>query len=81
MTDNDLLLKKTIADVMKIGVDAVDDNSSMDTIKEWDSLKHLNLVLALELAFGVSFTEEQTMEIVSLPLTRLVLSELGVKFD
>ena len=46
----------------------------------WDSLKHLNLVLALEEQFGVSLTEEQSVEILSYPLIKAVLGEHGIEF-
>jgi acyl carrier protein len=52
----------------------------MDTVDSWDSLKHLNLVLALEEQFGVSLTEEQSFEILSYPLIKVVLAEHGVAF-
>ncbi|WP_215357943.1 acyl carrier protein [Polynucleobacter sp. UB-Raua-W9] len=81
MNQNEILLKKTLSNVLGVGSDALDDDSSMDTISTWDSVKHLNLVLALEDAFSITFTEEQTMEIISYPLIKLVLAEHGVSFD
>jgi len=81
MNQNVILLKKTLSNVLGVGQDALDDDSSMDTISTWDSVKHLNLVLALEDAFAITFTEEQTMEIISYQLIKLVLAEHGVSFD
>jgi acyl carrier protein len=81
MNQNEILLKKTLSNVLGVGADSLDDNSSMDTISTWDSVKHLNLVLALEDAFNITFTEEQTLEIISYPLIKLVLAEHGVSFD
>ena len=46
----------------------------------WDSLRHMNLVLALEEAFGIAFTPEQTVEILNFPLIKEVLKEHGVEF-
>lgn len=81
MNQNEILLKKTLSNVLGVGSDVLDDDSSMDTISTWDSVKHLNLVLALEDAFSITFTEEQTMEIISYPLIKLVLAEHGIVFD
>ena len=47
-----------------------------DTIKSWDSLKHINLVLALEEEFGVSIPDEEAANITSYTLIKLVLEEL-----
>lgn len=73
-------LKRVMADVFGIDASTIDEMSSVDTIKEWDSLKHLNLVLALESEFNVTLTEEQTVQILSYPLIKLVLSEHGIHF-
>ena len=73
-------LKKILASVLQVDVTLINENTSPDTIEEWDSLKHLVLVLALEEKFDISFTEEQTVEILSYSLIKLVLAEHGVEF-
>jgi len=40
----------------------------------WDSLRHMNLVLALEEEFSVSFTDEEITDMLSLDLIVEVLS-------
>ena len=52
----------------------------MDTIENWDSLRHLNLILALEEEFEVSFDEEETINIVSYLLIKTVLEEHKIVF-
>lgn len=69
-------VKEIVAQVMEVPVDSVCEDSSPDTIEEWDSLKHMNLVLALEQSFGVTFSEEQIAEIVSVELIIATLKEL-----
>jgi len=80
MINNEMLLKNTVADVLGISPDDINDDSSMDNLHEWDSVKHLNLVLAIEEVFGVSMTEEQSLEVLSFPLIKLVLSEHNINF-
>lgn len=74
-------LKQLLADVFGIGVESITAEASIDTIEEWDSLKHLNLILALEDKFGITFTEQQTVEIISYELIKLVLAEHDVHFE
>ena len=74
-------LKQVLADVFAIDVASVDDMTSVDTIKEWDSLKHLTLVLALEQRFNITLSVEQTVEILNYPLIKAVLGEHGIKFN
>lgn len=74
-------LKQVLADVFGVNVGMIDETTSIDTVEEWDSLKHLNLVLALEAEFDISLTEEQTVEILSYPLIKIVLKEHDVHFN
>lgn len=80
MSTNEIKLKKVLSDVFKVDAGMVNDDSSVDNIERWDSLNHLNLILALELEFNVSFSEEQTVEIMSYPLIKIALQEHGVMF-
>jgi len=80
MINNETLLKNTVAGVLGVNPDDINDDSSMDNLHEWDSVRHLNLVLAIEEVFGVSMTEEQSLEMLSFPLIKLVLSEHNINF-
>jgi acyl carrier protein len=78
--DNESRLKRTLADVFGVPETSIDDDTSMETVPRWDSLKHLYLVLALEEQFGVSLSEEQTVEILSYPSIKTALADHGVVF-
>lgn len=80
MQANEQKLKQTLAEVFGVPEESLTADSSMDNVPGWDSLKHLNLVLALEEQFQVSLTEEQSLEIISFPLIKEVLGEHGVVF-
>ena len=73
-------LKQVFADVFGVDVNTIGETTSIDTVERWDSMRHMNLVLALEDRFQVTLSEEQTLEILNYPLTRLVLEEHGVHF-
>ena len=72
-------LKSVIATVLNIDESRINEDSSIDTIEEWDSLRHMNLVLAIEEEFGVSIPDEEAAEITSYKLIKIVLEELGAK--
>ena len=74
-------LKQVLADIFNIDVESINDTTSVDTVKEWDSLKHLNLVLALEEQYKITLTVEQTVEILNYPLIKVVLEEHGINFS
>lgn len=73
-------LKEVLARVFNVGIDVITDEASPDTIEAWDSLRHMNLVLALEEEFGVELTDDQVVEILSYKLIKIVMQEHGVEF-
>ena len=81
MPTNEEKLKHVVASVFGVDPEAIDENASVDTIANWDSLNHMKLVLALEEQFNVTLQAEQTVEILSYPLIRVVLSEHGIVFN
>jgi len=72
-------LKLVMARIFGVDVSAIGDDASPDTIENWDSLRHMNLVLALEEEFGIELTDDQTVEIMSYPLIKIVLGEHGIE--
>jgi acyl carrier protein len=58
-------LRRVFADVFAIEGDAVTDEGSPGSIEAWDSISHLNLVLALEGEFMIQFEAEEIPELAS----------------
>jgi acyl carrier protein len=73
-------LKEVLARVFNVDVSSLTEDASPDTIENWDSLRHMSLVLALEEEFGVELTDDQAVEILSYKLIKIVLQEHGVEF-
>jgi acyl carrier protein len=48
-----------LSDVFAVPVSMIDANSSPETIERWDSMTHLNLVLALEEKFSLHLSPEE----------------------
>lgn len=73
---NEDKLKQVMATMLKVEVSVIDADSSMDNMPNWDSLRHMNLVLALEEEFGVVIPDEDAGNITSYKLIKLVLEDL-----
>jgi acyl carrier protein len=60
-------MQQDLTEVIKnvLDVDSVSDDDSMQTIKSWDSLRHLNLVMAIEERFGITFDPDEIPELTS----------------
>lgn len=72
---DEVALKQVMSAVLGIAADTIDESTSMDSVESWDSIKHMNLVLALEDEFGVSIPDDDAANITSYALIKLVLTE------
>ena len=68
-------LKQILATVLKVPVGNIDGDTNMDTVESWDSLNHMNLILALEDAYRVRIPDDEATNITSYPLIKLVVNE------
>lgn len=50
---------QTISNIMNYPLKDINENTSPDDIETWDSLNQMNLVLALEEEFGITFTDDE----------------------
>ena len=69
-------IRQVAADVFNVPVDRLRLETTRDEVAQWDSLHHINLVIALEQTFGVQFTPEHMEQMLSLELVTLIVSEL-----
>lgn len=69
-------LKSVVATILEIDETQVDQNTSMDSVESWDSIRHMDLILAIEEEFKVSVPDEEAADLTSYPLIKLVLAEL-----
>lgn len=58
-------VRQTVAEVFALDPSTVGSDSSPETIPAWDSLGHLNLILALEQQFDISFDPDQIPQLTS----------------
>ena len=70
---------RLVSDVLGVEVGAINDDSSPDTIASWDSVTHINLILALEDEFCVSLSDEDVIEMLSVGLIQRILLERGAQ--
>lgn len=68
-------LMGTVSAILGVPVSEISDDTSPDNVSSWNSVAHLNLVVALEEAFGIAFEPDETMELTSVRLIELMLEE------
>ena len=69
-------IKQVMSAVFEIPVESIVDYASSDNIENWDSLRHLNLILALEEEFGVSIPDDEVGNLVNYKLIQITINEL-----
>ena len=67
------ILYEIISKILDIPIDNINDDSSPDTIEAWDSLTHLNLIMAIEFEFKIKLSPEDSMDMLSVRLIKIIL--------
>ena len=62
-----------MSDVLNIDVSLINNESSPDNIENWDSLKHMNLIVALEEEFEIEFDDEEIVDSMNYALIVIIL--------
>lgn len=70
-------LRDVFASVLGVDGAALGDEDSPDTIAAWDSIAHIQLLMAIEAEFGVEFDPGEIAELVSVSMIRQRLQEEG----
>ena len=77
MTASTLEQVRNIAsDIFGIPADKITAGSSPETIENWDSMQHLNLVLAIEERFGVQLEPEDIEEMKNIGAVAALVEKL-----
>jgi len=71
-------LLEIFAEGLGLSVEALSEESSPETVGEWDSLAAMNLVTLIEDSFEVSLSTRDIMKMRSIGLARGVLKAKGV---
>jgi acyl carrier protein len=70
-------VKEAMSAVFGLPAGDIPDDASPETLEDWDSLRHLELMLELEMAFGVRIPAEQVPELITVDAIVEALEEHG----
>lgn len=68
-------VRHIIADLFQHPIEQITPHTSPDNLAGWDSLQHLNIVLALEQEFTLQFTPEEIEQMLSVELIADLIEE------
>ena len=52
-------MEEIFTDIMDLKDIKLNDETSADDIEEWDSLSHIQIIVAIEKAFGIKFSSQE----------------------
>lgn len=73
-------LKTVMADIFEISIDQIKESTTMENIESWDSLKHIELMVAIEEKFEIALETEEIIEMISFIDIKRILSNKGIQF-
>ena len=72
-------LQSFIESVFDEDYDEVANVKSFRELENWDSLKYLKLIVAIQAEFGIELSPEEILQAISVPAIKAVLELKGVK--
>ncbi len=58
-------IRGVMAQIFNVEIDTITEESSPESIERWDSLKHMQLILAIEDEFEIIFTDDDIPNLLS----------------
>ena len=59
LEDADLKARRTVANALKCSIEAVGPDASVETLPQWDSIGHVNIILEVETDLGRNLLPEE----------------------
>lgn len=75
MSSVDDKVESTLAEMLALPRDRVDDDLAMKDVPAWDSLKHMELITGIEQAFGVELSFDEIVTMTSVGEIKRVIRE------
>lgn len=70
-------LREIVGNILGVSPDQLQESSSPRDFAQWDSAAHIEIVLSVEAEYGVSFTPEEMLEVLSVEALEGVLRQKG----
>lgn len=68
-------IKKIMSIVFEVDINSIQDDSAPGTIENWDSIRHMNLIVSIEEEFNLRFTDDEITDLLSFKLVESIVSK------
>ena len=73
-------IKSIVADILAVDIDVIKNDTSPENLGVWDSLKQMNIVVALEEEFDITLADDDVIEMLNFELICAIMQrKLAVK--
>jgi acyl carrier protein len=56
---------QVLVNILQVLPEEISTKTTSDDVEKWDSMNHINMILALEQEFGIRYDEEQVVSMLS----------------
>ena len=71
-------IKKIMSDLFGISENEITDDTSVDNTKNWDSLKHMELIVSIEEEFDITLSADEIVSLTSFAKVKQKIEEHSV---
>jgi len=68
-------INKVLIEVLKVSEDQVVENLGMEDVNDWDSLTHMNLIVAIENDFEIELSGDDIAEMINFNAIREIVTK------
>ena len=68
-------IKSVMAVVFEMNANTIQDDAVPGSVGQWDSIRHMNLIVALEEEFDIRFTDDEITDLLSFKLIESIVSQ------
>ena len=72
-------IKNLLIELFKLKDGEITDSLTMEDLEVWDSLKHMEIIVAIEETFGLELTADEIVSMRSVGEIKRVIREKGVQ--
>ena len=72
-----MTIDELLAKLLRVPAQRITEDASMKTIAEWDSLKHIELIVGIEQHYSIELTGDEIAEMTSVKAIRTILGKHG----
>ena len=68
-------IKEILADVLELPKENIDETTTMENVDTWESLRHMEIMLAIEGKFGIQFEPDELVDMTTYSDIKMLVND------